>query len=273
MDTNHADHHISHQFDHELADIRTKVLTMGSLVEQQIHWAINAFLTGDIELAEQVIKHDVQVNQMESDIDQECIGVIALRQPAAFDLRMLIAVIKILTEIERQGDLAKDIARMAIHLASDSGRVDAYHELHHLSDMVNVMLHQVFDSFARQDIAILAKMAGQDENLKLEYKSIVRLLISRMLEQPRNMTRTLDIMWVAKALEKIGDHACNIGEHIIYMVTGNDVRHIGETNTGFCHSCAHLLELDKEYYLCQLKDAVLTPSEVEKSCPDYEKKL
>lgn len=134
MNINPAEHHISHQFDLELEDIRDKVLTMGGLVEQQIHWAINAFLTGDIELAERVIKRDDQVNAMESAIDQECISVIALRQPAASDLRLLIAVIKILTEIEREGDLAKNIAQMAIHLADDSGRIDAYRELHRLSD-------------------------------------------------------------------------------------------------------------------------------------------
>lgn len=269
MDTNKVGHHISHQFDLELEDIHNKVLMMGGLVEQQIDQAIGAFLTSNIDIAEQVIKQDNQVNAMESAIDQECIAVIALRQPAASDLRMLIAVIKILTEIEREGDLAKEIAQMAIHLAcGDSRHADAYYELHHISNMVKAMLHQALDAFARKNTEMLAEMSVQDANVVREFKGIVRQLITRMMEEPRNISRSLDMLWAAKALEKIGVHACNIGEHVIYMVKGEDVRHVGDAKTGFCHSCSHFLEMDDHYH-CQLKNLSLTQSDTEKGCSKH----
>jgi phosphate transport system protein len=162
---------------------------------------------------------------MESAIDQECIQIIALRQPTAFDLRMLIAVIKILTEIERVGDQAKRIAQMAIHLTSDSDHVDSYYELHHIAEMIKVMLHQALDAFARMDAEGVAAITEQDENVNREYKSIVRQLVTRMMEDPRNISRSLDVLWAARALERIGDHSCNIGEYVIYMMKGEDVRH------------------------------------------------
>jgi phosphate transport system protein len=145
MDTNKVGHHISQQFDRELEDIRNKVLVMGGLVEQQIDLAIKAFSNGDMDMAENVIKRDNQVNAMESSIDQECIQIIALRQPTAIDLRLLIAVIKILTEIERVGDQAKRIAQMAIHVTSDIDHVDPYYELQHIGQMIKSMLHQALE--------------------------------------------------------------------------------------------------------------------------------
>jgi phosphate transport system protein len=225
MDTNKVGHHISQQFDRELEDIRNKVLVMGGLVEQQIDLAIKAFSTSDIELAEQVIKADSQVNSMESAIDQECMQIIALRQPAAIDLRLLIAVIKILTEIERVGDHAKKIAQMAIHLAADSDAVDSFYELHHISEMTKKMLHCALDSFARMDIEGLEGLNDADDDVNREYKGIVRQLITRMMEDPRCIGRSLDVLWAAKALERIGDHSCNIGEYIVYMMKGEDIRH------------------------------------------------
>lgn len=225
METNKVGQHISQQFDRELEDIRNKVLIMGGLVEQQIELAIKSFSSGDMDLAEQVIKQDDQVNAMESAIDQECIQIIALRQPTAFDLRMLISVIKILTEIERVGDQAKRIAQMAIHLTSDSDHVDSYYELHHIGEMIKVMLHQALDAFARMDTEGVAEINEQDDNVNREYKSIIRQLVTRMMEDPRNISRSLDVLWAARALERIGDHSCNIGEYVIYMMKGEDVRH------------------------------------------------
>lgn len=226
METNKVGQHISQQFDRELEDIRNKVLIMGGLVEQQIELAIKSFSSGDMDLAEQVIKQDDQVNAMESAIDQECIQIIALRQPTAFDLRMLISVIKILTEIERVGDQAKRIAQMAIHLTSDSDHVDSYYELHHIGEMIKVMLHQALDAFARMDTEGVAEINEQDDNVNREYKSIIRQLVTRMMEDPRNISRSLDVLWAARALERIGDHSCNIGEYVIYMMKGEDVRHV-----------------------------------------------
>lgn len=225
METNKIGHHISQQFDRELEDIRNKVLIMGGVVEQQIDLAIKSFSNGDMDLAEQVIKQDNQVNAMESSIDQECIQIIALRQPTAIDLRLLIAVIKILTEIERVGDQAKRIAQMAIHLTADSDHVDSYYELHHIGEMIKGMLHQALDAFARMSIDGVAGINDQDDNVNREYKGIVRQLVTRMMEDPRNISRSLDVLWAARALERIGDHSCNIGEYVIYMMKGEDVRH------------------------------------------------
>ncbi len=232
MDNTKVGHHISQQFNKELEDIRNKVLVMGGLVEQQIELAVKAFSNADMELAERVIKQDDQVNAMESAVDQECIQIIALRQPTAFDLRLLISVIKLLTEIERVGDNAKRIAQMAIHIANDSeGSADAYYELQHIAEMVREMLHRALDAFARMDTGEIGLINAQDENVNREYKSIMRQLITRMMEDPRNITRSLDILWAARALERIGDHACNIGEYVVYMMRGEDIRHIKNTTT------------------------------------------
>lgn len=229
METNKVGQHISQQFDKELEDIRNKVLIMGGLVEQQIELAIKAFSQGDMALAEQVIKQDDQVNAMESAIDHECIQIIALRQPTAFDLRLLISVIKILTEIERAGDQAKRIAQMAIHLIGDSAHSDSYYELHHISEMIKDMLHQALDAFARMDVDSVAEINEKDDNVNREYKGIVRQLVTQMMEDPRNISRCLDVSWAARALERIGDHSCNIAEYVVYMMKGQDVRHTRTT--------------------------------------------
>jgi phosphate transport system protein len=232
MDNTKVGHHISQQFNKELEDIRNKVLVMGGLVEQQIELAVKAFSNADMELAERVIKQDDQVNAMESAVDQECIQIIALRQPTAFDLRLLISVIKLLTEIERVGDNAKRIAQMAIHIANDSdSNADAYYELQHIAEMVREMLHRALDAFARMDTGEINLINEQDENVNREYKSIMRQLITRMMEDPRNITRSLDILWAARALERIGDHACNISEYVVYMMRGEDIRHVKNTTT------------------------------------------
>ncbi len=230
MDNTKIGLHISQQFNKELEDIRQKVLAMGGLVEQQIELAVKAFSQGDMELAEQVIKQDNLVNTMETEIDQECIHIIALRQPTAFDLRLLIAVIKLLTEIERVGDNAKRIAQMAIHIANDSDNADSYYELQHIAEMVKEMLHTALDAFARMSTDEVAHINAQDENVNREYKSIMRQLITRMMEDPRNITRSLDILWAARALERIGDHACNVSEYVVYMMKGQDIRHIRNTD-------------------------------------------
>jgi phosphate transport system protein len=222
---NKVGHHISQQFNKELEDIRNKVLIMGGLVEQQIELAIKAFFNSDMELAEKVIKQDDHVNSMETSIDQECIQIIALRQPTAFDLRLLISVIKILTEIERVGDQAKRIAQMAIHIASDSDHTDSFYELQHISTMIREMLHDALDGFARMTVEEILSINQRDENVNREYKSIMRQLITRMMEDPRTISRSLDVLWTARALERIGDHACNIGEYVIFMIKGEDVRH------------------------------------------------
>lgn len=226
MEPKKIGHHISRQFNDELEDIRNKVLAMGGLVEQQIEFAIQAFIAGDSELAEQVIQHDKQVDDYEVAIDEECVQILALRQPTAFDLRLLIAVIKTITELERIGDLAERIANMAIHLDDIEKKYEGYHEVQHLGELVKEMLHGALDAFARMNVDDILTITSQDENVDREYVSIVRQMVAQMMEDPRNVKRALNVLWTVRAIERIGDHAVNMCEHVIYMVKGKDVRHL-----------------------------------------------
>ena len=220
-------HHISERFNSELEDIRNKVLMMGGLVERQIEQAIEAYATGNMELAEQVIKQDNDVDALEVAIDLECSQILALRQPTAFDLRLLITVIKIIHEIERVGDKAERIAEMAIKLSGIENKISHY-ELEHMGLLVKGMLHDALDSFARMTVDQVPTITARDINVDREYDSILRQLITRMMEDPRNITRTLDVLWTVRALERIGDHACYICEHLVYMIQGEDVRHLSQ---------------------------------------------
>lgn len=228
MDPNKIGHHISRQFNEELEDIRNKVLAMGGLVEQQIESAVQAFINGDSELAEQVIQNEKQVDEYEVAIDEECIQILALRQPTAFDLRLLIVVIKTINELERIGDLAERIANMAIHLDDIEKKYEGYYEVQHLGALVKDMLHDALDAFARMNVEDILSITGQDENVDREYVSIIRQLVAQMMEDPRNVKRTLNVLWTARAIERIGDHAVNICEQVIYMVKGKDVRHMSK---------------------------------------------
>lgn len=228
MDNSKIGQHISGQFNKELEDIRNNVLTMGGLVEQQIAQAVEAFMTGDMEMAELVIKQDDQVDALEMLIDQECMQILALRQPTAIDLRLLITVIKTINELERVGDMAERIAEMAMRLSGTEGKHEQYYELRHMADLVREMLHGALDAFARMSIEDVTAITGRDEYVDREYGSIIRQLITRMMEDPRNITRTLDVLWTARSLERIGDHSVNICENIIYMVKGEDVRHMSQ---------------------------------------------
>jgi len=227
MDSSRIGHHISEQFNKELEDIRNKVLTMGGLVERQIENAVEAYTTGNMELAEQVIKQDSQVNDMEVAIDLECTQIMALRQPTAFDLRLLITVLRVIHEVERVGDKAERIAEMAIKLAGVDNRFP-HHELEHMAELVKGMLHDALDAFARMTIENVSAITALDDKVDREYDNILRQLITRMMEDPRNITRTLDVLWTIRALERIGDHACYICEHLVYLINGVDVRHLSQ---------------------------------------------
>ena len=227
MDKKHISQHISKQFNEELEDIRYKVLSMGGLVEQQLEMAMKSFKTGDTELAEQVIRNDSQINELESVIDKECMQILALRQPAAFDLRLLIACIKMIPELERIGDKASRIAHMTVQLFdNDSGKRDEYYEVQHLSELVMAMLYDSLDAFARLSLDNILAINEQEKVVNREYSAIVRQLITKMLEDPRNITRSLDVLTVSKALERVADLSCNLCEYVIYMMLGEDVRHI-----------------------------------------------
>jgi phosphate transport system protein len=229
MDTYKIGHHISGQFNKEIEDIRNHVLTMGGMVEDQLEQAITAFTNTDQELAERVIKQDNQIDALEIALDRECTQIIALRQPTAFDLRLLIAVLKIINELERVGDLAEHIAKMAIYLSDIEGsKSEPYHEIQHMFELVKVMLHDALDAFARMSVEQVPAITGKDENVDREYASIIRQQITYMMEDPRNITRTINVLWTVRSLERIGDHACNICEHLVYIIKGEDVRHISQ---------------------------------------------
>ncbi|VAW65308.1 Phosphate transport system regulatory protein PhoU [hydrothermal vent metagenome] len=226
MEITNTGYHISHKFNEEMQGLRNKVLKMGGLVEQQITDSIEALQSLNVADAETVILNDHKVNALEVMIDESCIQILARRQPAASDLRMVVAVIKTITDLERIGDEAEKIARMAVHLSEkDSHFHSQYAGIRHLGAHVRKMLHDVLDAYARLDVDAALKVLRDDEIADKEYQNLLRLLITYMMEDPRNITQVLDVVWAARALERIGDHAKNIGEYVIYLVKGKDIRH------------------------------------------------
>ena len=219
--------HISRQFDTELEAIRANVLQMGGLVENQIKSAVESLISGDVALMTRVIEDDHRVNAMEVKIDENCSQVIARRQPTAGDLRLIMAVVKTITDLERIGDEAEKIARMAKLLSQKNTiNLPRYHEIKHAADLALDMLRQSLDAFARLDVAMAAQVVRQDEKVDEEFRAIMRYLITFMMEDPRTISTSLEILFVAKAIERIGDHAKNMSEYVIYMVKGRDVRHV-----------------------------------------------
>jgi phosphate transport system protein len=218
-------HHYSQQYNTELEEIRTRVLSMGGLVEQQLGMAIDALNRGQSESAEEVVSNDYKVNACDVEIDERCTNILALRQPTASDLRLVLTVIKTTADLERIGDEAKRVARMAIRAASgDHGR-NLFGQIAHLGSQVQEMLHKVLDAFARMDVDAAIDVAHEDVNIDREYESVMRQSMTYMMEDPRSIPNVLDLIWAARALERIGDRCCNISEYIIYFVKGKDVRH------------------------------------------------
>jgi phosphate transport system protein len=218
--------HISQQFEKELEDIRSLVLAMGGLVEQQVNNAQEALMTADSELARSVISLDEDVNELEVTIDEECIQIIALRQPTAGDLRLVAGILKTITDLERIGDESVSIARMAMNLSEKDRPKKNYRELLSMGNHVQGMLRDALDAFARLDIKQAIRVAQEDREIDGEYEGIIRQLITYMMEDPRTVTKAIDMMWSARSFERIADHACNICEHVIYLVEGKDVRHL-----------------------------------------------
>jgi phosphate transport system protein len=219
--------HINKQYDQDLEAIRSRMLQMGGLVESQIRSAIAGYVEGDIERASQVIAGDARVNDLELAIDNDLGQIIVRRQPAASDLRLILATSKIVTDLERIGDEAAKIARMAkdVH-AGGTTNATRLVPMGHISNIAIGMLRRSLDAFARLDAAAAAKVCGEDAAIDEEFRSIIRQLITFMMEDPRTISTSLQVVWVAKAFERIGDHAKNIAEYVIYIVKGRDVRHI-----------------------------------------------
>ncbi len=219
--------HTAKQYDLDLGSIRSRVLAMGGLVESQIRRAIDSLTTGNVALSEEVIAADHRVNAMEVALDEDCSQVIVRRQPAASDLRMIFAIMKTVTDLERIGDEAQKIARMAKNIHERGASTPPVVEVRHAAEAAISMLRRTLDCFARLDPDAAAEVIRDDAGIDTEFRSILRQLITYMMEDPRTISTALEIVWIAKAIERIGDHAKNMAEYVIYIVKGTDVRHTG----------------------------------------------
>lgn len=219
--------HTNKQFDADLQRIRTELLQMGGLVESMIQDGMDALSSGDLSLVERVREREKDVNRLEVDIDERVTQILARHQPAAIDLRTLLAVTKMLTDMERSGDEAEKIATMARRLHEDDRRFIPVIELRHMANSIVTMMRQVMDAFARHDSILAAAVVRSDKEVDKEWKSALRNLITYMIEDPRTISRAIDLLFIARSMERIGDHCKNMAERVIFMVHGADVRHKG----------------------------------------------
>jgi len=219
--------HISGRFNEELESVRNHVLSMGGLVEQQLSSALDAVNSNDAELAQKVRENDYKVNAMEVDIDEECTRIIARRQPAASDLRLVVAIAKTIADLERIGDEAKRIAKVALD-SFTKDQQDLLVTIENMGRQVLKMLHDVLDAFARMDVQRAFKVHKEDAKVDREYEAITRQIMTYMMEDPRSIPKIMDLVWSVRSLERIGDRCQNIAEYIIYFVNGKDIRHISQ---------------------------------------------
>ncbi|RBO86291.1 phosphate signaling complex protein PhoU [Marinomonas aquiplantarum] len=218
--------HISQQFNNELEQLRQHFLTMGGVVENQVQDSIQALLDANGSLAEDVKDKDTTVNQLDGLIDEECTRILAKRQPAASDLRMILSISKAVSELERMGDEAKKIANLTLNLINEGESPRGYVEINRIGQMVSRMIHDALDAYARLDIDTAIKVAKQDRAVDQEYNTALRSLVTYMMEDPRSISRVINVIWVLRSLERIGDHARHTCQHLIFMVKGVDVRHV-----------------------------------------------
>jgi phosphate transport system protein len=227
METERFSHHISRRFNEELEHLRAEVLRMGGLVEQHLDTAVQSIVTGDSEMGLRIAAEDYKINRMEVAIDEECTKILATRSPTAADLRLVVAIIKTITDLERIGDEGRKIAMLAAHLAAEKRQHDEYHELEMLAEHVQEMVRDSLDAFSRLDAQDALAVVEEDKLVDEQYDMITRQCITLMMEDPRTIRRFLDVTWAARALERIGDHAKNIAEYVVYLVHGKDIRHVG----------------------------------------------
>ncbi len=218
--------HISKRFDQELEDIRNQVLSMGGLVESQVNKGIRCLVEFDSKLARKVVAKEHKVNRMEVGIDDECVQILARRQPAAGDLRLIFTVIKTITDLERIGDHAQRLGKIQLEMGEQRVSRSTYVKLEHLGELVGKILNSALDAFARMNVDDAMQTIESDNKVDDEFDSLMRELITHMMEDPRTIKDALRVSWCARALERIGDHATNICEYVIYLVQGKDVRHI-----------------------------------------------
>ncbi len=221
--------HLSSQFDEDLSRLRTHVLQMGGLVETQISAAIEAYSSGEVANVKVIVETDRKINELEKAIDDDCAHIIAKRQPTASDLRLVLGISKIVTDLERAGDEAKKIAK-GVRRIYEGGHSPAQYGvgIRHLAEAALALVHQALDAFARLDVELANSVIAADSEVDTEFKAIIRQLITHMMEDPRTITTSLDIITIARAIERIGDHAKNVSEQVIYVVEGRDIRHTKE---------------------------------------------
>ncbi len=217
--------HISHQFNEELEDIHSRVLAMGGMVEQQLTDAVSAMVDGNMELAQTVVTSDYKVNALEVQLDEECTHVLVRRQPTASDLRLVMAVVKTITDLERIGDEAERIGRMALHLLQEDRTVAPMKDMGAFGYHVRDMVRGALDAVARMDAQAAVRVAQQDIQADSQYQVILQRLMDQMMASPDSIPRVMDIVWSARSMERIGDRARNICEYVVYFVRGKDVRH------------------------------------------------
>ena len=223
MDNMNLNKHISGQFNTELEAVRNNVLAMGGLVEQQLADALVAIHDQDLELARRIVETDLRVNDMEISIDEECTRIIAKRQPTASDLRLILMISKTVTDLERMGDVADKLARMVLN---NTGRTQPpLVSLDSMGRLAIKMLHDALDAFARMDVEAAVRLYHEDDKIDRQYESIIRELMTYMMEDPRTIPQVLDVLWCARSIERIGDRCQHISDYIIYCVKGKDVRH------------------------------------------------
>jgi len=223
--------HTNKQFHSDLETTRSLFLEMGGLVEAMVRDGMVALATGDPDVVEQVRKREKDVNRLEVEIDERIILLIARNQPTAIDLRLLLSISKMLTDMERCGDEAEKIAKVARRLHEAELGYEPVVELRHMADLVGTMIRNALDAFARQDPLSAASVVRADKEVDKEWKASLRHIITYMIEDPRTISRSIDLIFIARALERIGDHAKNMAERVIYMVRGADVRHTGVKHT------------------------------------------
>jgi phosphate transport system protein len=226
MDMN-FNQHISQQFNADLETIRNQMLAMGGLVQRQVSDAIDAICSGDTSSADKIIQREDEVNEMEISIDQECTHILVRRQPAASDLRMVLAVSRVVRDLERMGDEAAKVAIHALEIASGNqpGSKMCNQSIRHMGSAVVKMTSDALDAFARHDIEGAIEVVRSDKMVDDQYASAIRELSTYMMEDPRSISQAINILWILRAIERIGDHARNISEQVIYLVSGADVRH------------------------------------------------
>ncbi|AKJ95372.1 MULTISPECIES: phosphate signaling complex protein PhoU [Thioalkalivibrio] len=225
MDKSFFKQHISQQFNAELEDIIKQVMAMGGLVEQQLADAVHAMVEGDAELAEKVMTSDYEVNAKEVEIDEECTHILARRQPTASDLRLVIAVIKTITDLERMGDEAERVGRMGLHLLDEDRNSAPMSDIASMGEHVREMTRGALDAFARMDVEQAVRVAQLDIQIDSLYETVTHKLMRQMTAAPDSVPRLMDIVWATRSLERIGDRARNICEYVVYFVKGKDVRH------------------------------------------------